>query len=80
MNNDNIYIPELYNEYTSGRVMVMEWIDGIKITNTDELVTKLDFYSEAMILKMCCRRPLRHSANRYSLLDSSMPTLTPEIF
>src|SRR5437016_2355615 len=32
-----IYIPEVYEEYTTRRLLVLEWIDGIKINNYDEL-------------------------------------------
>jgi predicted unusual protein kinase regulating ubiquinone biosynthesis (AarF/ABC1/UbiB family) len=30
-NNPSIYIPRVYDEYTSRRVLVLEWINGIKI-------------------------------------------------
>ena len=29
----NIYIPAVYEEYTTRRVLVLEWIDGIKIND-----------------------------------------------
>jgi len=32
-----IYIPEVYEEYTTRRLLVLEWIDGIKVNNYDEL-------------------------------------------
>ncbi len=32
-----IYIPEVYEEYTTRRLLVLEWIDGIKINNYAEL-------------------------------------------
>ena len=32
-----IYIPQIYDEYTAKRVLVMEWVDGIKINNYTEL-------------------------------------------
>ncbi len=32
-NNDKIAIPKIYKEYTSRRVLVMEWIEGVKLTN-----------------------------------------------
>src|SRR6266513_6349170 len=32
-----IYIPELYEEYTTRRLLVLEWIDGIKINDYAEL-------------------------------------------
>lgn len=31
--NDDVYIPRYYREYTSRKVLVMEWIDGAKVTN-----------------------------------------------
>ena len=34
-----IYIPEVYEEYTTRRLLVLEWIDGIKVNNYDELET-----------------------------------------
>ena len=30
---DTIYIPEVYDEYTTRRLLVLEWIDGIKIND-----------------------------------------------
>ena len=35
-----IYILIIFDKYTSKRTLVMEWIDGIKITNTAELISK----------------------------------------
>lgn len=32
-----IYIPKIYWEYTGRRVLTMEWIEGIKLTNTKEI-------------------------------------------
>jgi predicted unusual protein kinase regulating ubiquinone biosynthesis (AarF/ABC1/UbiB family) len=32
-----IYIPEVYEEYTTRRILVLEWIDGIKINDYAEL-------------------------------------------
>jgi predicted unusual protein kinase regulating ubiquinone biosynthesis (AarF/ABC1/UbiB family) len=32
-----IYIPEVYEEYTTRRLLVLEWIDGIKINDYDAL-------------------------------------------
>jgi predicted unusual protein kinase regulating ubiquinone biosynthesis (AarF/ABC1/UbiB family) len=34
-----IYIPEVYDEYTTRRLLVLEWIDGIKINDYDALET-----------------------------------------
>ena len=35
--NDRVRIPEVYNEYTSERVLVMEKVNGIKCTDTEKL-------------------------------------------
>ncbi len=32
-----IYIPQIYEEYTGRRVLTMEWIDGIKLTNLEKI-------------------------------------------
>ncbi len=32
---ETIYIPEVYDEYTTRRLLVLEWIDGIKINDYD---------------------------------------------
>ncbi|RXT06980.1 AarF/ABC1/UbiB kinase family protein [Ammoniphilus sp. CFH 90114] len=32
-----VYIPEVYSEYTTKKVLVMEWVEGQKITDTDFL-------------------------------------------
>ena len=29
----DLYVPKIYDEFTKERVLVTEWIDGIKITN-----------------------------------------------
>ena len=34
---ENVYIPKVYWEYTSGRVLTMELIKGIKVSEADEL-------------------------------------------
>ncbi len=34
---ENTYVPEVYDAYTTSRVMTMEWIDGIKVC-VDECV------------------------------------------
>jgi predicted unusual protein kinase regulating ubiquinone biosynthesis (AarF/ABC1/UbiB family) len=34
---ENIYIPEVYEEYTTRRLLVLEWINGIKINDYDAL-------------------------------------------
>ncbi len=35
--NSNLYIPKAYKEYTTQRMMVLEYADGCKITNVDQL-------------------------------------------
>ncbi|MBD2387978.1 ABC1 kinase family protein [Cylindrospermum sp. FACHB-282] len=34
---ENIYVPKIYWEYTNRRVLTMEWINGIKLTQTEEI-------------------------------------------
>ncbi|KAM3147194.1 hypothetical protein pb186bvf_000910 [Paramecium bursaria] len=36
-NRKDVYIPIVYDQYLSQRVYISEWIDGVKITNTDEI-------------------------------------------
>ncbi|MGD1929203.1 MAG: ABC1 kinase family protein [Leptolyngbyaceae cyanobacterium] len=33
----DIYVPRIYGDYTARRVLTMEWIDGTKLTQLDEL-------------------------------------------
>lgn len=33
----DVYVPKIYWEYTNRRVLTMEWIDGVKLTETEEL-------------------------------------------
>ena len=47
-NNDKIAIPKIYKEYTSRRVLVMEWIEGVKLTNINA-VKKLGINPDEMI-------------------------------
>jgi len=35
--NDKIYVPTVYPEFSTDRILVMEFIDGLKITNTQKL-------------------------------------------
>ncbi|MEN9205786.1 MAG: AarF/ABC1/UbiB kinase family protein, partial [Thermostichales cyanobacterium DRC_bins_46] len=35
--NSSIYVPKIYWEYTSRRILTMEWIDGIKLTHLDKI-------------------------------------------
>ncbi len=37
---EEIYIPKIYWEYTGRRVLTMEWISGIKLTNIQEVQAK----------------------------------------
>ena len=46
--NKNIAIPKIYREATSRRVLTMEWIDGVKLTNLSA-VQKLGINPEKMI-------------------------------
>jgi len=46
--NDKIAVPKIYNEITSRRVLTMEWIEGTKLTNLDE-VKKLGIDPDKMI-------------------------------
>ncbi|WP_438348764.1 ABC1 kinase family protein [Paenibacillus sp. FA6] len=39
-NDRHIYIPHIYWEFTSSRVLTMEYIDGIMVRNKDELLDK----------------------------------------
>ena len=34
---EEIYVPRIHWDYTGRRVLTMEWIDGTKLTNTDEV-------------------------------------------
>ncbi|MEH2303735.1 ABC1 kinase family protein [Nostoc sp.] len=36
----DIYVPKIYWEYTNRRVLTMEWINGIKLTQTEEISTQ----------------------------------------
>lgn len=33
----DVYVPKIYWEYTNRRVLTMEWIEGTKLTNTEEI-------------------------------------------
>ncbi|KAG1052991.1 hypothetical protein G6F43_004899 [Rhizopus delemar] len=43
-----VYVPKVYDEYTSKRVLVCEWVDGIQLTDTRELKNRGLDYKEAM--------------------------------
>ena len=34
---DNVYVPDVYNDLTSTRVLGMEWINGVRVTNNEEI-------------------------------------------
>lgn len=34
---NDLYVPKIYDDFTSERTLVMEWIDGVKITDEAEL-------------------------------------------
>lgn len=34
---DRVYVPKVYDEYTSKRVLVCEWVEGIQLTDVDAL-------------------------------------------
>ncbi|AFZ03389.1 ABC1 kinase family protein [Calothrix sp. PCC 6303] len=36
----DIYVPKIYWEYTNRRVLTMEWINGTKLTQTDEITAQ----------------------------------------
>jgi predicted unusual protein kinase regulating ubiquinone biosynthesis (AarF/ABC1/UbiB family) len=36
---ENIYVPKIYWQYTARRVLTMEWIDGIKLTDLEKIKT-----------------------------------------
>ncbi len=36
----DVYVPKIYWEYTNRRVLTMEWIEGTKLTNTQEINAK----------------------------------------
>ena len=42
-NNQMIAVPKIYKEVTSRRVLTMEWINGTKLTNLDDVI-KLNLY------------------------------------
>jgi len=46
--NDKIAVPKIYNDLTSRRVLTMEWIEGTKLTNLDD-VKKLGIDPDEMI-------------------------------
>lgn len=45
---DKVYIPKVYEEFSSERVLVCEWVDGIQLTDTAKLENSNINYVEAM--------------------------------
>ncbi|KAI8888162.1 ABC1-domain-containing protein [Backusella circina FSU 941] len=45
---DKVYVPKVYEEYSSKRVLVCEWIDGVKLTDTEKLAKLGLDYKKAM--------------------------------
>ncbi|KAI8354585.1 ABC1 family-domain-containing protein [Choanephora cucurbitarum] len=45
---DKVYVPKVYHEYSSKRVLVCEWVDGIQLTKKEELEEKGLDYVRAM--------------------------------
>lgn len=45
---DKVYIPKVYKEYSSKRVLVCEWVDGVQLTDTQKLKSHGIDYVEAM--------------------------------
>lgn len=43
-----MYIPKVYDEYTSKRVLVCEWVEGTQLTNIDALTEAGIDYKVAM--------------------------------
>ncbi|KAI8989998.1 ABC1 family-domain-containing protein [Pilobolus umbonatus] len=43
-----VYIPKVYNEFSSKRVLVCEWVDAVRLTDTDKLEENKIDYKEAM--------------------------------
>lgn len=43
-----MYVPKVYDEYTSKRVLVCEWVEGIQLTNVEALTEAGIDYKEAM--------------------------------
>ncbi|KXS09927.1 ABC1-domain-containing protein [Gonapodya prolifera JEL478] len=39
---DDVYVPKVFWEHTSGRVMTAEWIDGVPLSATEEVTKRFD--------------------------------------
>lgn len=45
---DRVYVPKVYDEYSSKRVLVCEWVDGIQLTDVEALKKKGIDHVDAM--------------------------------
>ncbi|CAO3627242.1 unnamed protein product [Mucor fragilis] len=45
---DRVYVPKVYDEYSSKRVLVCEWVDGTQLTNVEALKKKGIDHVDAM--------------------------------
>lgn len=45
---DRVYVPKVYDEYSSKRVLVCEWVDGKQLTNVEALKKKGIDHVDAM--------------------------------
>jgi aarF domain-containing kinase len=43
-----VYVPNLFDDYTRKRVLVMEWIEGVKITEFERMARQKLNVSEAI--------------------------------
>jgi aarF domain-containing kinase len=41
---DKVYIPKVFWDYTSNRVLTCEWIDGVKVTDKEGLAKQVLIY------------------------------------
>lgn len=45
---NQVHIPKIYPEFSSERVLVCEWVDGVKLTDIDKIESLGLDYKEAM--------------------------------
>jgi aarF domain-containing kinase len=45
---DKVYIPKIYPEYSTKRVLVCEWVDGVQLTDVEKISALGLDYKEAM--------------------------------
>lgn len=43
---DKVYIPKVFWDYTSKRVLTCEWIDGVKVTDKEGLARQVLIYGK----------------------------------